>query len=145
MRVFCGLMLLLACTANAWAQMEPCLAGADSPDCGIKITMSPPPKSPDDKMLWVPNQITIDVPMRLHPTKVQLLSGPTGTEVADAFKLFAETAHSKKVGNLVRFQLEIKNCPGVDNALNFLIVSPKLRSPIVVNYQPFQCQQHEDK
>ena len=145
MRLFCGLMLLLVCTANAWAQREPCLYGAESPDCGIKITMSPPLKPPDGNIFWVPNQITIDVPMRLHPTKVQLESGPTGTEVADAFKLFAETAHYKKVGNIARFQLEIKSCPGVDNALDFLIVSPKLPYPIVVNYQPLECQQHESK
>jgi hypothetical protein len=145
MRLFCGLLLLLVCTANAWAQREPCLAGTDSPDCGIKITMSPPLKSPDEHIFWVPNQITIDVPMRLHPTKVQLKSGPTGTEVADAFKLFAETAHYKKVGNIARFQLEIKSCPGVDNALDFLIVSPKLPFPIVANYQPLECQQHESK
>jgi hypothetical protein len=145
MRLFGGLMLLLVCTANAWAQREPCLAGIDSPDCGIKITMSPPLKYPDDNMFWVPNQITIDVPMRLHPTKVQLKSGPTGTEVADAFKLFAETAHYKKVGNVARFQLEIKNCPGVDNALEFLIVSAKLPFPIVVNYQPLECRQHDNK
>jgi hypothetical protein len=145
MRLFCGLMLLLVCMPNAWAQREPCLAGTDSPDCGIRITMSPPLKSPDDNTFWVPNEITIDVPLRLHPTKVQLMSGPTGTEVADAFKLFAETARYKKVGNSARFQLEIKNCPGVDNALEFLIASPKLPSPIVVNYQPLECQQHGDK
>ena len=88
MRLFCGLMLLLVCTANAWAQREPCLDGAESPDCGIKITMSPPLKPPDDNIFWVPNQITIDVPMRLHPTKVQLESWTNGNRGCRRFQTF---------------------------------------------------------
>jgi len=107
--------------------------------------MNPPLKLPDEKIFWVPNQITIDVPLRLHPTKVQLKSGPTGTEIADQLKLFAETAKYKKAGGSVRFQLEIKDCPGVADAFTFFIVAPRLPYPIVVNYQGFECKQRASK
>ncbi len=140
-RIFCGLTLWLVVGASLWAQSEPCLAGVDSPGCGIKITMNPPLKSPDENILWVPNEITIDVPLRLHATKVQLKSGPTGTAVADAFKPFAETAHYKKAGGLARFELQIKSCPEADNAFLFYIFPAHLPYPIAVNSQPFECEQ----
>jgi hypothetical protein len=136
-------MLLLAAT-TLWAQREPCLAGVDTPECGIRITMNPP-SSPDQNLLLVPNEITVEVPLRLHANKVQLRSGPSGTEVADAFKLVSETTHSKKAGGMARFMLAIKNCPGSDNALQFNIIAPRLPYPITVNRQPLECKQREGK
>ncbi len=145
MRFFYGFTLLLLAAASLWAQNEPCLAGTDSPDCGIKITLDPPLKMPEENTLWVPNQIVIEVPLRLHANKVQLKTGPAGATTADQFKLLAETAHFKKAGNIVRFQMELKNCAGSDNAFLFNIVSPKFPYPLVVNYQPVQCKQRESK
>lgn len=145
MRFFCGLMLLLTAATTLWAQREPCLAGIDSPDCGIKITFNPPVTLTEEKNLQVPNEITIEVPIRFHATKVQLKTGPAGGTTADQFKLFAETARFKKAGNVVRFQMELKDCPGSDNALVFDIVAPKFPYPIVVNYQPVECRKGESK
>jgi len=145
MRFLCGLMLLLSAATSLWAQREPCLAGTDSPECGIKISFNPPANLPEEKILQVPNEVTIEVPIRFHATKVQLKTGPAGGTTADQFRLFAETAHFKKAGNLVRFQIELKDCPGSDNALVFDIVAPKFPYPIVVNYQPVECKQRESK
>lgn len=137
-------VFLFAFAANLAAQMEPCLTGADAPGCGIKVTMNPPVEAAGN-VLSVPNQITVDVPQRLHATRVQLKSGPTGTEVADMFKPFAETKHFKKVDGVERFELDIKSCPGADNAFQFYVFTPKLPYPLTMNYQPFMCKPREGK
>lgn len=135
MRCVCGLMLLLACSTVLWAQREPCLTGIDTPGCGIKITLDPPLSG---NVLPVPNQVTIDVPMRLHPAKIQLNDGPIGG-VADDFKPFAETTHYKKVKGVARFQLEITSCPEAANAFEFYIIAPHFPYPIAVNAAPYEC------
>ena len=141
--LFYGFVLSSAIAVNAWAQMEPCLTGIDTQGCGIKVTMNPPLNVAGEKIFWVPNEITVDVPMRLHPTKVQLKSGAAGTETAESFKPLVESAHYKKTSGLARFQMEVKNCPGSDSALELYIITPKLPYPIAVNYQPFECKQRE--
>jgi hypothetical protein len=136
-------MLLSIAAVASWAQMEPCLTGIETQGCGIKVMMNPPLNLSDEKVFWVPNEITVEVPMRLHPTKVQLKSGPAGTETAESFKALVESAHYKKVSGSARFQMEVKNCPGADNALELYIITPKLPYPIAVNYQPFECKQRD--
>lgn len=140
MRIACGLVLFLAATTTLWGQMEPCLAGADSPDCGIKVVVAPPPEPPDENVIWAPSEVTIDVPLRMHPTKIQLNAGPAGTEAA-TFKSVAATTHYKKVGNVARFQVQIKSCPEGDNLLVFNIVSPRLPYPLAANPKLFECKQ----
>ncbi len=140
MRFYCCLMLLLATAMIARAQREPCLTGADSPGCGITIAMNPP-LSTSDNILSVPNEITIDVPMRIHAAKIALLSGPAGTGTADLFKTVAEVRSYKKVGGNTRFKIQVKDCPGTDNAFDVNIYSPRLPYPLVINVQPFQCKQ----
>ncbi len=141
MRICCGLVLALAAACSMWAQREPCLTGTDTPGCGITITMNPPLKLPEENTFWVPNAITIDVPLRLRPTKVQLNSGPAGTQAAANFKLFAQARHYTKRGGLARFQIDVKDCPGADNAFEVYIFSAHLPYPIATNYQPFECKQ----
>jgi len=140
MRIYSCLMLLLATVTIAWAQNEPCLAGIDTPECGIKITMNPP-FSASDRVLWVPNEINIDVPLRLHAARVVLLSGPAGSASADAFKPVAEVKNYKKVEGNARFKIQVKDCPGSDNAFEINIYSPRFPYPLTVNQQPFQCKQ----
>ncbi len=141
MRFYCCLMLLLATATIARAQREPCLTGADSPDCGIKITMNPP-LSTSDNIFSVPNEITIDVPMRIKAAKVALLSGPGGT---DTFKPVVEVKNFKKVEGNARFKMQVKDCPGSDNAFEFAIYSPRFPYPLTVNQQPFRCKQGSAK
>ena len=135
MRSFCGMVLLLAASTMLWAQREPCLAGIDSPDCGIKVTLDPPLSG---NILPVPNEVTIEVPMRLHPSKIQLNNGPIGG-VADDFKLLAETSHYKKVKGVARFKMAIKSCPETAPAFEFYIIAPHFPYPIAVNAAPYEC------
>lgn len=141
MRLLCWLMLLVTTSAIAWAQNEPCLAGTDSPDCGIKITLNPPMNTPDENIIWVPNEITIDAPLRLHATKVQLDIAPVGAQSTEQFKLLSETKHFKKVEGSERFHLELKSCPELNAGLVFYVASPRLPYAIVVNSKPFECKQ----
>ncbi len=62
-----GLAIALPCLAQT---KDPCKGGTvlDADSCGIRITMNPPLKYPDEDVLWVPNEIMIDIPLRLHPT-----------------------------------------------------------------------------
>lgn len=129
-------MLLLATATLARAQAEPCLTGADSPGCGIKITMNPPLS---DNVFSAPNEVTLDVPLRLHAAKVALLSAPTGSASADQFKPVEEVKNYKKVEGSARFKMQLKDCPGGDNVFEFAIYSPRLPYPLVVNQQPYQC------
>jgi hypothetical protein len=133
MRVYCCLMLLLATATIAGAQAEPCLTGADSPGCNIKITMSPPLSG---NIFSVPNEITVDVPMRIHAAKVALLSGPGGV---NDFKPLAEVKNFKKVEGNARFKMQVKDCPGTDNAFQVNIYSPRFPYPLAVSVQPFEC------
>ena len=136
MRVYCCLMLLLATATIAGAQAEPCLTGADSPGCGIKITMNPPLS---DNVFSAPNEVAIDVPMRLHAAKVALLSGPAGSASADQFKPVEEAKNYKKAEGSARFKMQVKECAGGDYVFEFAIYSPRLPYPLVVNQQPYQC------
>ena len=138
MRISCYLMLLLASVTIASAQNEPCLAGTDSPECGIKVTMNPP-FSANESIFRVPNEITIDVPMRIHAARVVLLTGPAGTSVAEAFKPLSEAKNYKKIEGNERFKILVKDCPGSDNAFEVAIYSQRFPYPLTVNIQPFQC------
>ena len=140
MRIAFALVLFLAAAANLWAQMEPCLAGTDSPDCGIKVVVTPTPEPPDENVIWAPSEVTVDVPLRMHPAKIQLNAGPAGTEAA-TFKSVAVSTHYKKVGNVARFQMQIKSCPEGDNLLVFNILSPRLPYPLAANPKLFECKQ----
>jgi hypothetical protein len=142
MRIYCCLMLLLAAATIAHAQMEPCLTGADSPGCGIKITMNPPLSG---NLLSAPNEITVDVPMRIRAAKVALLSGPSGSGTGDQFKPVVEAKNFKKVDGNARFKMQVKDCSGTADAFEIAIYSPRFPYPLVVNQQPFQCKQSSAK
>ncbi len=101
-----------------------------------------PPLSTSDNIFSVPNEITIDVPMRIKAAKVALLSGPGGT---DTFKPVVEVKNFKKVEGNARFKMQVKDCPGSDNAFEFAIYSPRFPYPLTVNQQPFRCKQGSAK
>lgn len=83
MRVLVGLIFLFVTSASLPAQMEPCLTGADTPQCGIKISLNPPSSSPDGNALSTPNEITVDIPVRIKAAKVQLSAGPKEAQASE--------------------------------------------------------------
>jgi hypothetical protein len=135
------LLLLVSPIADA-QQKEVCPCGNDSPsEYGIKITMNPPLNLPAETYFWVPNQITVDVPSRLHPIKIELWNGKTGAEVTDTFRRLASTKHFNKVGEYARFQIQVNRCTGFDNAFQIGIYVANRHDPLGVNIQPFECKQ----
>lgn len=141
MRSVCGLVFLLILPSALWAQREPCLTGADTPDCGIQVVFNPPLKAPDNDIVTVPSELTVDVPLRLKPTKLRVNSGPAGTQVSE-FKPLAETAHYKKGKGVAQFRMEINDCPPNGGVLTIDILTSRLPYPIAVNSKPFECRQH---
>ncbi|HZP23775.1 MAG TPA: hypothetical protein VFB04_10025 [Terriglobales bacterium] len=136
-RLLWALLFSLGGAVSVWAQMEPCLAGADMPQCGIKIALDPPPNPPDGNALSVPNEITVEVPSRIKATKVQLSSGPKGAQASD-FKPVTEAAKFKKAGNVERFRLKVENCPAGMESLQFKVISPKFPYPITIDRE-YEC------
>ena len=83
------------------------LCKEDPATCGIIVTFKPP----IGDALLVPNEITVDVPLELHATKVIVQSYPRGTGVADIpNEGLAEMHRFQKVGKYARFRGEIKKC-----------------------------------
>ena len=75
--------------------------------CGIIVTFEPPLKDE----LVVPNEVTVDVPLELTPSRVVVSSYPLGTEVGDIpSQDFVEMHSFEKVGKYARFRGEIKKC-----------------------------------
>jgi hypothetical protein len=78
-------------------------------------------------ILSAPNEITVDVPMRIRAAKVALLSGPRGT--TDQFKPVAEVKNFKKVEGNARFKMQVKDCPGTEDEFELAIYSPRFPYP----------------
>jgi hypothetical protein len=104
-------LLLLSMGFTATAQQnvlwksKPCKDHVGS--CGILVTFDPPIQD----ALLVPNEVTVDLPLELHPTKVVVSSYPLGTGVADIpSEGFVVMYSADKVGNYARFRGEMKKC-----------------------------------
>ena len=105
-----SLILLFSIYVPATAQRNPSeskLCKEDPPTCGIIVTFKPP----IGDALLVPNEVTVDVPLELHATKVIVQSYPRGTGVADIpNEGLAEMHRFQKVGKYARFRGEINKC-----------------------------------
>jgi hypothetical protein len=123
--VLAVLLFLMAFRALA-QQLKPweTKPGTEHPGwCGIIVTLNPPLDAAvqggysssargDIGPLLVPNEVTVDVPLELHPTEVIVASYPRGTEVADSpSELLTAMYRFKKVGEYARFRGQITRCP----------------------------------
>src|SRR5215471_13588860 len=104
--------IIIASATLALAQNEPCLTGAENPDCGIKAPFNPPLS--DEKIFQVPNEIVVEVPARLKATKVTVTSGAAGSQ---NLQQFAESTKPKKAGHNTIFTIAIPSCTGIGSAL----------------------------
>jgi hypothetical protein len=106
------LALLLSISSSTIAQhnkpWESKLCKEDPGTCGIVVTFNPPI---GDALLLVPNEVTVDVPLELHATRVIVQSYPRGTGVADIpNEGLATMDRFRMVGKYARFRGEIKKC-----------------------------------
>jgi hypothetical protein len=84
------------------------LCKEDPATCGVVVIFKPPIR---DALLLVPNEVTVDVPLELHATKVIVQSYPRGTGVGDIpYEGLAAVHRFQKVGKYARFDGEIKKC-----------------------------------
>lgn len=105
------LTLLLSIPLTATAQQnkpwESKLCKENPTTCGIIVIFKPP----IGDALLVPNEVTVDVPLELHATKVIVQSYPRGTGVADIpSEGLAAMYRFQKVGKYARFRGEINKC-----------------------------------
>ena len=104
-----ALTLLLSILLTATAQQNKPREKLCKEDatCGIIVTFKPP----IGDALLVPNEVTVDVPLELHATKVIVQSYPRGTGVADIpYEGLAAMYRFQKVGKYARFRGEINKC-----------------------------------
>src|SRR5215470_8655940 len=94
-----GLLMLQLSMAYATGQQntpreqKACTEHPDS--CGIVVAFNPP----IDDALFVPNEVTVDVPLELRATKVIVSSYPRGTGMGDVpSQRFITIYHFKVVG-----------------------------------------------
>lgn len=138
-----GLLMLLLSMAHAatgqqnapWKR-KLCTEHPDS--CGIVVTFNPP----IDDALFIPNEVTVDVPLELHATKVIVSSYPLGTGVADIPReVFVEMYRFQNVGKYARFRGEIKKCTD-QGSVDVLVFCRGFESyPITAYGMAVECRQ----
>jgi len=101
------LSIPLTVTAQQNKPWESKLCKEDPTTCGIIVAFKP---RIGDALL-VPNEVTVDVPLELHATKVIVQSYPRGTGVADIpSEGLAAMRRFHKVGKYARFRGAINKC-----------------------------------
>jgi hypothetical protein len=102
----------------------------------MKVRFNPPIK---DNLFTIPNTIYVDVLTELSPSEVILRTGPTGTEVAEAYRDIAKTTkHTPGPPGFTRFAFRITSCARVSNRLELVAVvasSQKYR----LSTEPIEC------
>lgn len=95
--------------------------------CGIIAKFNPPL----DGVLLAPNEVTVDVPLELHPIRVVVASYPLGTGVeGEPSEDFIEMRTFQKVGKYARFRGEITKCKGQDSLEVLVFCKGSERYPI---------------
>jgi hypothetical protein len=138
------LLLSLAFTATAqqnkpW-ESKPCKEHPGT--CGIIVTFNPP----IEDALVVPNEVTVDVPLELHPTKVIVQSYPLGTSMGNVpYEGLAAMYRFQKIGQYARFRGEIKKCTDQGSVQVNVLCKGFERYPITAYGLAVECRQNGSK
>lgn len=98
-----------------------------------------PRLSRSDFVLRLPNQVDIYVRSTLQPVKVELWTGPTGTQVADAYRCISSNQHSVLTGQNKRFSFMLNSCKDIGNRLEPRVYVANRTNPYSVYAGPFEC------
>jgi hypothetical protein len=110
--------------------------------CGIIVTFKPPIRD----ALLLPNEVTVDVPLELHATKVIVQSYPLGTGVADIpSEGLAAMRRFHKVGKYARFRGEIKKCSDQEGVEVDVLCKDSEHYPIRAYSMAVECTQADPK
>jgi len=108
----------------------------------IRVRTNPPVSQ---SVLTVPNQIFVYVKTSLHPSRVELWTGPTGTEVAEFYCRLASDEHPVSVGKYKRFSFTLTSCRDVSARLEPRVYSPTQVHPYSVYEGPIECHEQRAK
>ena len=142
-----GLLTLLfsihvPATAQPNKPWESKLCKEDPATCGIIVTFNPP----IGDALLVPNEVTVDVPLELHPTRVIVQSYPRGTDVGDIpYKGLAAMYRFQKVGKYARFRGKISKCSDQASVEVDVLCKGFERHPIRAYATAIECLQEAPK
>src|SRR5438128_6118568 len=146
MRVAAGLLLFLM-GRSLYAQ-----ANCPTPDHNAPIPMalvsSPlirvrPPLS-QSSVLKLPTRVHVYVKATLKPSRVELWTGPTGTEVAEFYCRLASDDHPVLMGKYMRFSFAITSCKQVGMRLEPRVFVAGKKQPLSVYEGPFECRERTD-
>jgi hypothetical protein len=140
MRIAAPLLLFLI-AGNLYAQTN-CPTPDHSAPIPLALVSSPlirvrPPLS--HSVLKVPTQIHVDVKATLKPTRVELWTGPTGTNVAELYCRLASDASPVPKGKYIRFSFALKSCKQVGIRLEPRVFVRDKAQPMSVYEGPFEC------
>src|SRR6266700_103959 len=111
MRIAAPLLLFLM-AGNLYAQTN-CPTPDQNVPSPLALVSSPlirvrPPMS--QSVLTVPTRVYVEVKATLKPLRVELWTGPTGTEVAESYCRIASDNSPVRTGRYMRFSFELPNC-----------------------------------
>src|SRR4029453_8940737 len=102
----------------------------------MKVRFNPPIKN---NLFTIPNTIYVDVLTELSPSEVIFRTGPTGTEVAEAYPDIASTqTYTPGPRDFTRFTFRITSCARVSNRLELVAVVAKSQK-YAFSTEPIQC------
>lgn len=93
----------------------------------------------ENSVLSVPARVEVSVERRLKPVKVELWTGPTGTEVAEFYCRMSSNDHAELVGQRMRFVFDIADCKQVKGVLEPRVFVLHRSNPYSVYVGPFEC------
>jgi hypothetical protein len=95
--------------------------------------------------LTLPADVQVDVKATLKPLRVELWTGPTGTEVAEFYCRLASDDRHVRIGKFLRFSFALTNCERVGMRLEPRVFVAGKEQPLLVYEGPFECRERTSK
>jgi len=114
------------------------LALVSSPLIRVRLPLS-------QSMLTVPTRVQVDVKATLKPSRVELWTGPTGTDAAESYCRLASDAHPVPQGKYIRFSFALTSCKQVGMRLEPRVFVRDKTQPMSVYEGPFECRERTSK
>ena len=92
-----------------------------------------------ESVLNLPTRIYVDVKKTVKAYKVELWTGPTGTNVADSYCRLASAEHPVTHGAWMRFTFALTTCKDVGGRLEPRVFVRGKTEPISIYGGPFEC------
>jgi hypothetical protein len=101
------------------------------------IHVRPPLSQSTD--LKVPTRIHVHVKATVKPLRVELWTGPTGTNVAEFYCRLASDDHPVRKGKYMTFSFALSSCKQVGTRLEPRVFVAGKQQPLSVYEGPFEC------